>query len=70
MPRLQSAWIVARLWETKITVLPAFATSAIFASDLRWKEASPTASTSSTSRISGSRWAATAKASRTDIPLE
>ena len=31
---------------------------------------SPTASTSSTIRISGSRWAATANASRTYIPLE
>ena len=49
---------------------PLAATSLIFASDLRWKAASPTASTSSTSRISGSRWAATAKASRTDMPLE
>ena len=36
----------------------------------RWNSASPTASTSSTSRISGSRWAATANASRTDMPLE
>ena len=36
----------------------------------RWNSASPTASTSSTSRISGSRCAATAKASRTDMPLE
>ena len=32
--------------------------------------ASPTASTSSTIRISGSRCAATAKASRTYMPLE
>ena len=36
----------------------------------RWNSASPTASTSSTSRISGSRCAATANASRTYIPLE
>ncbi len=34
------------------------------------RRASPTASTSSTSRISGSRWAATAKASRRYMPEE
>ena len=35
-----------------------------------WNAWSPTASTSSTTRISGSRWAATANARRTCMPLE
>ena len=52
------------------TVLPSPLTSSIFPRHLRWKAASPTASTSSTIRISGSRCAATANASRTYIPLE
>ena len=37
---------------------------------LRWKVRSPTASTSSRNRISGSRCAATANANRTYMPLE
>ena len=40
---------------------PEPAISPIFPRHLRWKATSPTDSTSSTSRISGSRWAATAK---------
>ncbi len=45
-------------------------TSVILPRHFFWNCQSPTASTSSTSRISGSRWAATAKARRTYIPLE
>ncbi len=37
---------------------------------LRWNGSSPTASTSSTSRRSGSTWTATANASRTYMPDE
>ena len=45
-------------------------TSRILPRHFFWNSASPTASTSSTIRISGSRCAATAKASRTYMPLE
>ena len=45
------------------------ATSPIFPRHLRWNSASPTASTSSTTRISGSRCAATANARRTLMPV-
>src|SRR5687767_11151844 len=58
------------LWETKTTVLPSLAMSFSLPRHFAWKLASPTARTSSTNRISGSRWAATAKARRMYIPLE
>ena len=67
---LHSDSIEAMLWLTKIIVRPSRATSPILPMHFFWKAASPTASTSSTSRISGSRWAATAKPSRTCMPLE
>jgi hypothetical protein len=68
--RVQRRWIASRLWLTKSTVLPAWATSPILPMHFRWKAASPTASTSSTTRISASRCAATANASRMYMPLE
>ena len=52
---LQSRLTAARLWLTKITVLPCPATSFIFPKHFFWNSASPTASTSSTIRTSGSR---------------
>ena len=62
--------MAAMLWLTKTTVRPSCETSPILPRHLRWNDASPTASTSSTMRMSGSRCAATANASRTYIPLE
>ena len=59
------------LWLTNRTVRPSpLATFFIRPRQRFWNSASPTARTSSTIRTSGSRWAATAKASRTCIPLE
>jgi len=58
------------VWLTKTTVRPLRATSFIRPRQRRWNSASPTDNTSSMSRISGVRCAATAKASRTYIPLE
>ena len=55
----------AMLWLTKRTVRPWLETSCILPRHFFWNSASPTARTSSTTRISGSRWAATAKARRT-----
>ena len=49
---------------------PSRATSRILRRHLAWKSESPTASTSSTTRISLSRWAATAKARRMYMPVE
>ena len=69
-PATASIW-----WETNRIVRPPpwplvpLATSDILPMHFFWKLASPTASTSSTIRICGSRWAATAKASRTYMPL-
>ena len=58
------------LWLTNSTVLPLRReTSSIFPRHFFWNSASPTARTSSTTRISGSRCAATANARRTYIPL-
>ena len=68
--RGQSRATAAMLWLTKSTVRPLRAVSLIRSMLRRWKAASPTASTSSISRISGRRCAATAKASRTYMPLE
>src|SRR5438270_129709 len=67
--RVHNAWITAMLWLTT-TVRPSDAISPIFPRHLRWNAASPTASTSSTISSSGSRWAATANARRTYMPLE
>ena len=58
------------LWLTKRTVRPLRLTWPIFPRHFCWNWASPTASTSSTTRISGSRCDATANASRVYIPLE
>ena len=58
------------LWLTNSTVRPERLTSLILPRHFFWKARSPTASTSSTSRISGSMCEATAKASRTNMPLE
>ena len=70
MQRVHSASIAAMLWLTNRMVRESRrATSPIFPRHFFWNSASPTASTSSTTRISGSRWAATAKASRTYMPL-
>ena len=68
--RSQSRAIAGMLWDTKSTVRPFRPTSCILSRHLRWKATSPTASTSSTSRISGSRCAATLNASRRYMPEE
>ena len=66
---MHRASTAAMLWLTNRTVLPPVpATSPILPRHFRWNSASPTASTSSTTRISGSRCAATANASRTLMP--
>ena len=51
-------------------VLPCWRKSAIFSEHLRWNSASPTASTSSMSRMSGSTLIATENPSRTYMPDE
>ena len=53
--------IASRLWLTNSTVRPLCSTSLILPRQRRWNSASPTASTSSTRRMSASRWAAIAK---------
>ena len=63
-----STWPVA--WLTRMIVRPSLRNSSIFSAHLRWNETSPTASTSSMSRISGSTLAAMAKPRRTVIPDE
>ena len=68
--RSHSRATACMLCETKTTVRPDAPKSCIRPRQRFWNSASPTASTSSTSRISGSRCAATANASRTYIPLE
>ena len=70
IPLWQSVWIAIILWLTKSTVRPSFATLPIFPKHFFWNSASPTASTSSTIKISGSKCAATANARRTYMPLE
>ena len=59
-----------KLCDTNTTVLPLRTSASIRSSDLRWNDASPTDSTSSTSRMSGSMCAATAKPSRAYMPDE
>ena len=68
--RVHSALIAVMLWLTKRTVRPLRLTWPIFPRHFCWNWASPTASTSSTTRISGSRCDATANASRVYMPLE
>ena len=68
-PREQSRLIVVELWLTNNTVCPSAAIFPIFPRHFFWNAASPTASTSSTIRISGSRCAATANPRRICIPL-
>ena len=57
-------------WVTNRMVRPSSWNSLIRAMHLREKASSPTASTSSTTRMSGSTLTATAKPSRTYIPDE
>ena len=57
-------------WETNTIVLPSRLRRKNSSKHFCWKAASPTASTSSISRISASTWIAVAKASRTSIPDE
>src|SRR5207253_584030 len=59
-----------RSWETSTIVFFAARNSLILAKHLCWKYSSPTASTSSTRRMSGSRCTATAKPRRMYMPLE
>ena len=68
--REHSRVIADMLWLTNRTVRPPRPTSCILPRHFCWNAASPTANTSSTMRISGSRCAATANASRTYIPDE
>ncbi len=56
--------------DTMTIVLPCWRKSAIFSEHLRWNSASPTASTSSMSRMSGSTLIATENPRRTYIPDE
>ena len=58
------------LWLMKTTVRPLRPISLILPRHRRWNSASPTASTSSTRRMSASRWAAMAKPSRRYMPDE
>ena len=57
-------------WETMTTVRPPARSSSKRCTHLRWNASSPTASTSSTSRMSGSTLMATAKPRRTYMPEE
>ena len=61
---------VGRLWDTSTMVRPSARSSEMRSQHFIWKPSSPTASTSSTMRISGSTLMATAKASRAYMPLE
>src|SRR3989344_5762392 len=69
--RVHKLCMAPMLCDTKKIVRPSFfVTSSILPRHFFWNSASPTASTSSTKRISGSRCAATEKARRTYMPLE
>ena len=57
-------------WVTKMIVLPAALSVSNCSKHFCWKAASPTASTSSISRMSASTWIATAKPRRTAMPEE
>ncbi len=67
---VHSLRMLSMLWLTNTTVRPLPPMSCILPRHFSWNEASPTASTSSTSRISGCRCATTEKASRMNMPLE
>ena len=69
MPVWHRARTALMLCETNSTVRPSRLTSFILPRHLFWNSASPTASTSSTIKISGLRCAATANARRTYMPL-
>ncbi len=66
----QNSFTVAKSWETKTMVASFLLNSWNLAKLFSWKEASPTAKTSSTSKISGSILIATEKAKRSCIPAE
>ena len=68
--RWQYASTVAMSWVTRTIVFPAAFMSRKASAHFCWKEASPTASTSSISSMSASASIITAKASRTSIPEE
>ena len=68
--REQVATMALRSWLTKSTVRPSWLTSPMRARHFSRNLTSPTASTSSTSRMAGFRCAATENASRRNIPLE
>ena len=70
MHRVHRFSTAAMLCETKSTVRPPLRRSPIALMHFFWKAASPTASTSSTMRISGSKCAATANPSLSLMPLE
>ena len=61
---------MSRSWLTRMMVRPSAFSWANRSRQRFWNVWSPTASTSSTSRISGSTWMATEKPSRTYMPDE
>ena len=67
---MQNVWTAPVLWLTNNTVCPSLATRAILSRHFCWNRKSPTASTSSRIRISGSWWIATENASREYMPVE
>ena len=68
--RSQRSATWSRAWVTRTMVRPSRWKDLMRSRHLRWNGSSPTASTSSTSRMSGSTCTATAKASRTYMPDE
>ena len=70
MARAQFWRMVSGPWLTTTMVRPSRWNCFTWSRHLRWKAASPTASTSSTSSTSGSTLTATAKPSRTYMPDE
>ena len=69
-PRSQMLRTVSAECVTRRMVRPSFWNWLTRSMHLRWKRSSPTASTSSTTRTSGSTFTATAKPSRTYMPDE
>ncbi len=57
-------------WLTNTMVVPARCRSRMRSRQRSWKATSPTASTSSTIRTSGTTWMATENPSRMNMPLE
>jgi hypothetical protein len=68
--RGQRMWMACMEWVTKTMVVPDRWRFRMRSKHRSWKPVSPTASTSSTRRMSGSTWMATAKPSRMNIPDE